>query len=799
MATGGQKRSRWERVAALELPPGQWERAWSRLRHRDMLARIALAFLAAGVMAVVIRAWEPPFWYRTGYAPARSIVARAPFTLIDPVATEQRARAQVRYVYSQDPAPLVELRALLRNSIIELTSAGSLQEVPPPMRAEFGLAVVSEGAPPGASPDPSAAGERAGAAGESSSEGEGEAANPSAEPPRPTPAVKSPEEAAFEEFRAAFTGPENLERLDQALEAVFGPLEQRGVLQRLPQEPGRGSQEEILVHLKGRDEPPKAIKVADVLIGDGTVLRETLRAYFTPPEVADRLFGWLLPRLHQIETLTLDAKRTDRAIAEALRRAEPELIHYQAGQTLVDVDRPPAARPLGPEQIRLLELEHAAWLAALPASYTITRATAAAGMIFALFLLCGAYMRFRQRGPLASVTRLTVLLLLGIVTVALARAASADPWRGELVPLMLFGMTIAIVYRQELALLLSGVLAFIMVAAIGQGLPGFLLLMGVTTVGNLSMGRIRSRAKLIYVGLAAGAVAAVLYVALALLDNQPLGPRMLRDGVWHGLWAVAAGFLMTGLLPFVERLFGVLTDLSLLELGDVSHPLLQELVRRAPSTYNHSVTVGTIAEAAAESIGARGLLVRVGAYFHDIGKMLKPGYFIENQGQEASRHDTLVPAMSTLVIIAHIKDGSDLARQHRLPQPIIDLIAQHHGTTLVEYFYGRAQERKRSDPNGTEVDEGSYRYPGPKPQTKEAAVLMLADAVESASRTLVDPTPARIENVVRDVAEKRLRDGQFDESGLTLRELRTIERSMVVSLISIYHGRIKYPETQKTA
>jgi putative nucleotidyltransferase with HDIG domain len=312
------------------------------------------------------------------------------------------------------------------------------------------------------------------------------------------------------------------------------------------------------------------------------------------------------------------------------------------------------------------------------------------------------------------------------------------------------------------------------------------------------LGRIRTRSKLIDVGLFAGAVAILLYVALGMVDDQPLDLSLLKDAIRNGLWALAAGFIATGLLPFIEHLFGILTDLSLLELGDVSHPLLQELVRRAPSTYNHSVTVGSIAADAAESIGARGLLVRVGAYFHDIGKMLKPGYFIENQGPDDNRHETLVPAMSTLVIIAHIKDGADLARQHRLPQPIIDLIAQHHGTTRVEFFFGRATEQQQADPNGSEVDESSFRYPGPKPQTKEAAVLMLADAVESASRTLVDPAPARIESLVRELAELRLHAGQFDESGLTLRELRTIEQSIVMSLISIYHGRIKYPE-QKTA
>jgi hypothetical protein len=376
--------------------------------------------------------------------------------------------------------------------------------------------------------------------------------------------------------------------------------------------------------------------------------------------------------------------------------------------------------------------------------------------------------------------------------------AADDAWRAELVPLMLFGMTMAIVYRQEVALLMTGVLSWIVAVAVGHGLSEFVLLLGANAVAILSLGRIRNRSKLIYVGLSAGAVAAVLDIVTNVIDSQSPDVLLLKDAALTGFWGLAAGVLMTGLLPFIEQTFGVLTDLSLLELGDVTHPLLQELVRRAPSTYNHSITVGSIAEAAAESIGARGLLVRVGAYFHDIGKMLKPGYFVENQGQEQSRHEALVPAMSTLVIVAHIKDGSDLARQHHLPQPIIDLIQQHHGTTLVEYFYDLAHGQKGADPNGGEVDESVFRYPGPKPQTKEAAVLMLADAVESASRTLVDPTPARIESLVRGITERRLHGGQFDESGLTLRELRTIERTIVMSLTAIYHGRLKYPE-QRTA
>jgi cyclic-di-AMP phosphodiesterase PgpH len=188
----------------------------------------------------------------------------------------------------------------------------------------------------------------------------------------------------------------------------------------------------------------------------------------------------------------------------------------------------------------------------------------------------------------------------------------------------------------------------------------------------------------------------------------------------------------------------------------------------------------------------------VGAYFHDIGKMLKPAYFVENQGTDSSRHDTLVPAMSTLIIIAHVKDGADLARQHHLPEALLDFIQQHHGTTLVEYFYHRASERCESDPDGGEVEESAFRYPGPKPQTKEAAVLMLADAVEGASRALAEPTPARIESLVHDIAMKRLLDGQFDQCSLTLRELATVEDSLIKSLTAVYHGRIKYPDQRST-
>jgi putative nucleotidyltransferase with HDIG domain len=468
-------------------------------------------------------------------------------------------------------------------------------------------------------------------------------------------------------------------------------------------------------------------------------------------------------------------------------------LQFQPGDILAE-----AGQRLTAEQVDLLRLEHEATLAERPLEYLVFRSAALVALVLALYAVCALYLRWRQRSVKISLKRLATMLLLSVVTVAMARWAAVDPWRAEIVPLLVFAQILAIYYRQETALLFAGMLTLLVVFALGQGMGALVLLMGTSAIAVLQLNRIRNRSKLIYVGFFTALGAMLLSVAVAVLDDQPVSLHIIQEAVRLGIYTLATGFLLTGVLPFIERLFGVLTDMSLLELGDVSHPLLQELVRRAPSTYNHSVTVGAIAEAAADAIGARGLLVRVGAYFHDIGKMLKPEYFIENQPLDENRHASLIPAMSTLVIIAHIKDGADLARKHKLPEPIIDFIEQHHGTTLVEYFYGRANEMRLSDPNGGDVDESSFRYPGPKPQNKETAVLMLADAAESACRSLVDPAPSRIESLVREVAERKLADGQFDDTNLTLRELRTIQNSMIKSLIANYHGRLKYPG-QRTA
>jgi putative nucleotidyltransferase with HDIG domain len=755
MANGGQRRTRSERVAALELPPGHWERAWLGLWHRDMLSRMALALLAAVAVCAIIKAWDPPLHWRTGMTPTRYVTARVEFKKEEVEKTAQarlKARDETKAIFTQDTRPLEQLRADLRNTVAELTKTETLTEKTASIWKEFQTPAEK--------------------------------------------AVKEPkpqaELAGFPEFRKALAGKENLEQLDRVVAEAFAPLEQRGLLADLTQSLKGYNKKTILAHSAENPAERREVEVSDVTI-DPQAIRQALVEGLNSKTIAARIYAWLDPRLHNpskpLTTFTLDAEASKAAQEENAANVEPSMIPFHVGEPLVKT-----GEPIDDETLKLLKLEYKEFLAQRPLLNRLCRGTAVFAVVFAMFTLCGIYMRYRQRGVQAELDRLAGALTLAVATVAAAVWASVDPWRAEPVWLILFGMTMAIAYRSELALLFSGVVSWIIVLAMGENLPMYLLMFGTTAAAALNLGRIRTRSKLIYVGLFAGCVAALLDLAMNLIDNQPLGLALLLGAGWQFVWATLAGCFMTTLLPFVERLFGVLTDLSLLELGDITHPVLQELVRRAPSTYNHSITVGSIAEAAAETIGARGLLCRVGAYFHDIGKMLKPGYFVENQGKEGSRHEGLVPAMSTLVIIAHIKDGADLARQHHLPQPIIDMIQQHHGTMLMEYFYDRAHTQQAADPNGSEIDENLFRYPGPKPQTKEAAVLMLADAVESASRTLVDPTPSRIEGLVRDLSQRRLQGGQFDESGLTLHELGAIERSLTMSVASIYHGRLKYPD-----
>jgi len=318
---------------------------------------------------------------------------------------------------------------------------------------------------------------------------------------------------------------------------------------------------------------------------------------------------------------------------------------------------------------------------------------------------------------------------------------------------------------------------------------------GVITCG-FSLREIRTRMKLLKVSTLAAVIVFITVLALGFWDEKARTAGIFLNAGYHALATFLVGLLIQSLLPLIEKIFRIATSMTLLDYSDANQTLLKRLAMEAPGTFSHSLLIGSIAEAAAEAIGRNGLLCRVGAYYHDIGKVNKPGYFVENEMGSMSRHKELSPAMSQLIIVSHVKDGIEMAKEYGLPTVLRQFIETHHGTTLVEYFYNEAKKKHDEEQSSASPppSESEFRYPGPKPRTKEAAIVMLTDAVEGAARSLAEVTPTRIEAVVHNMAMKRLQDGQFDECDLSLRELSQIEASISKTLAAHYHSRIAYPK-----
>ena len=325
---------------------------------------------------------------------------------------------------------------------------------------------------------------------------------------------------------------------------------------------------------------------------------------------------------------------------------------------------------------------------------------------------------------------------------------------------------------------------------------------------------VRRRSRLIRAGFFVGLstwILALLFGRIGPIIPQIIGNTHWNLVGWESLVAIGSGiitaFMVSGALPLFESTFRITTNISWLELADLNHPLLKRLVIEAPGTYHHSLVVANLAEAAAECIGASAAMCRVCSYFHDIGKLVKPEYFTENMRRDRNPHDDLAPTMSALIIIAHVKEGVDLALKYGLNQEIIDVIQQHHGTSLVFFFYKRALQQQEDARAGgkimnireediPEVREESFRYSGPRPLTKEAAIISLADCIESASRSLDRVTPQKIDQLINDIIEKRLLDGQLKECDLTMRELEEVAESFRRTLQSMMHSRVAYPEAR---
>jgi len=387
-------------------------------------------------------------------------------------------------------------------------------------------------------------------------------------------------------------------------------------------------------------------------------------------------------------------------------------------------------------------------------------------------------------------------LLLSIIMVGhlvLAKVIVVSPWPSQVIPMAAGGMITAILLGAPAGLIMAASLAFLGAIITGNNLQMGLLFFLSSLVGIYTVHAVRRRSQIAKASFTVALSSFVLLIGYGFYNN--LGREVMLGEALNGLGAGLSSFAMIMVfLPLMEYLFKITTDISLLELSDLNHPILKDMILKAPGTYHHSLVVGNLAENAASAIGANALLARVGGYFHDIGKIEKSEYFAENQQEMKSKHDKLKPTMSSLIITNHVKDGIELAKKYKLPHEITDFIAQHHGTGLIHYFYQRALEKVSDEEL---LKEEGFRYPGPKPQSREVAIVLLADSVEAASRALPEPNAAQLKGVVRRIFNNKFIDSQLDECDLTLKGLEIISESMLKILSGIYHTRIEYPEKRE--
>ena len=411
-------------------------------------------------------------------------------------------------------------------------------------------------------------------------------------------------------------------------------------------------------------------------------------------------------------------------------------------------------------------------------------------LTFTVYLIFFLYL-FLLRRPLFDDNRMVLLMtilfgsVIGMYAIAV-RIPSLDMY---VVPITIVAVLLTVIFDSRVAIF--GLLTLTLLGSLYRGFDFTFALSTLFggSLGVFSVRDIRNRgqfflsAGLVFVGYATVLFGAYLVEASSV-------ERLLNDLLFTGISSVLL-LLAYPLLWVFERSFDLTTDLSLLELSDTNRPLLKELSLRAPGTFSHVLQVANLAEGAASAIGANALLARVGALYHDIGKMVKPEYFVENQRLAGNPHDQLKPLMSALIIASHVKEGLELGRQYRIPQRVLDFIPMHHGTMRIEYFYRRATEQQ--GPEDPPVLEGEFRYPGPRPDSKESAILMLADSVEAASRALKNPTQKRLDSLIDSIIQSRVSDGQLDEADLTFKDLTIIKETLVSILLGVYHVRIQYP------
>jgi cyclic-di-AMP phosphodiesterase PgpH len=721
-------------------------------------------------------------------------LARVEFNTLDLQQTEMRreaARQNTPRVYSADLPVLEELRASIANLPRTLSGIDALSKVSPEIRVRFGLSEEELFAIQAIAND------------EAQLSSWERQAGVLDEMLRGRPLLSGQEWQRVTQ-----------EGLSPLIRLALGPAQEGGTTQQVARNAAINIENASMM----REEITRLVRIAGFVEPTADVVRERLTN--TPKA-----------------TFAFDASATEADQKLAAEQVQPVRRSIATGQKIFG-----RGDLLTKDQLELFEVERREFAEQGGARRLIARRAAVFGMVGVLTVLLAGYIA--QFCPKIAQRPARIGWLTLVLTVAFGSACLLgvfDPrlvWLGSLTPVVLIAVLLCVAYDQRTSLAISAILALFVTLALRQHVGMFaLMLIGIAAAVS-QLREIRERRTLIRMSIAvaialggASMLDQIISLPAAAPTPQTRSVAILSAGAQSFLSGLLVGGIALFILPFVEKAFDITTGMTLIELRDPKQPLLRELQQRAPGTYNHSLNVASIAESAAESIGADSLLTYVGCLYHDIGKMNKPGYFVENQSGGPNKHDKLNPAMSLLVIIGHVKDGMEIARAHNLPRNLRHFIEAHHGTTLVEYFYQRAKKKaenpekdakpgdpaskqkvaesvpaKQSSPDTvTPIDseniklpnEVDYRYPGPRPRTKEVAITMLSDAVESATRTLAEPTPARIDALVRELANRRLMDGQFDNCDLTLRELSTICDSISKTVSSIYHGRVRYASTSE--
>jgi hypothetical protein len=542
-----------------------------------------------------------------------------------------------------------------------------------------------------------------------------------------------------------------------------------------------------------------SINIVEELLADPLTEEALKGAYDEINNHADAL-GYSVQAQEVIKIISIDAikpnlifnqEATDKAIQEATEAVEPVKKTIKAGEIIVrEGDR------VTEEQISILEqlgIQRTQ-------SYPLTLIGTGIFVLFTFWLTIEFLRRYYKEiynddmlKLLIGLIFLIVLIITRFLTIIeISNQPEINALIGYLAPVAAGSMLIAILLDNRLAYFFTMIMA-LYVGLLTEGNQLFYVITAFVggTVGVFRVYKLSDTSDLAKAGLFIG-IANIITIATLLLIGENLSPIMIGAGILIGaVNGILSAVLMIGVLPYLETAFSITSMIKLLELSNPNHYLLKRLLLEAPGTYHHSLMVGNLAEASAESIKANPLLVRVGAYYHDIGKVKRPDYFVENQRGFDNPHENIAPALSALIITSHVKEGVELAREARLPQAIIDFIEQHHGTSLAKYFYNQALVE---DQDGR-INEESFRYEGPKPKSKEVALVMLADSVEAAVRSLQEPTPEKIRNMVQLIIKDKLNDGQLDLSDLTFKDLDIIASSFCKVLEGIYHKRIEYPET----